>query len=574
MADNYVLGINTVYHEPAACLMKNGIVVAAAEEERFTRIRHGKEANPFSSWILPFHAINWCFSKEGITINEIDHVAFSFKPSIRLNKNISKYLKLLLTHKMSGIKKELIFGYFNSKLPMILQLYPPKWHEIKKRFIFKNNITKFHNVEHHLAHAASGFFCSSFKESAILSIDGIGEVATTLLAYGKNNQIKKVKEFYYPHSLGFFYEEITVFLGFQKNHDEFKVMGMAGYGKPTYYNQMKKLIKLKSNGGYEIKSLASKKLKNLFGEPRQYGTEITQRHKDIAASAQKVLEDTVLYMLDWLQTKTKSENLCITGGVGLNCLLNQKIVNQSKFKNIFIQPAANDAGTAMGAALYCYNYILGNKRNYSLKNAYLGPEFSNEEIKLRLNQRKIKYQYSENIAKECAKFISKGKVIGWFQGRMEWGPRALGNRSILADPRKKNMKDIINDIKGREDFRPLAPAIIEEKLSEYFEESKPSPFMLITYNIKKEKLDQIPAVVHVDKTARVQTVNKNDNPKFYELIKQFEKITKIPVVINTSLNYAGKPIVCNIEDALNCFYNSGIDILAINNFLIFKEKKK
>lgn len=578
----YILGINSAFHEPSACLVKDGIVIAAAEEERFTGIKHGKDANPFSSWILPFQAISWCLAKEGITINQIDNIAYSFKPSIRLVKKFPTILKWLANGKIAKIEKEFALFYFNSRIPLFLKQYSPKKQEIRKRFITTNyRKLQFHKVEHHLAHAASAFLCSPFKEAAILSVDGIGEITATLLAYGKGNSIKKIREFGYPDSLGFFYEEITEFLGFQRNHDEYKIMGLSAYGKPKYYNQLRELILLKPDGRYEVKInfekaslFGCRELKEILGPPRLWSTNITQRHKDIAASAQKILEDAILHILDWLYERTRSRNLCLAGGVALNCLMNQRIKEKSKFRNMFVQPASHDAGTALGAALYVYNCFLENERTYVMDHPYLGPEFTSDEIKSRLEESKVKYKISRNIAKECAKLISDGNIIGWFQGAVEWGPRALGNRSILADPRNCKMKDIINKIKNREDFRPLAPVILEEKLSQYFEEKTPSPFMLFTYHVKSSKKKKIPAVVHFDGTARTQTVNKEQNKLLYVLTEEFEKITGIPILINTSLNYARKPIVCTIEQSLDCFYNSGLDYLAMGNFLISKVNKE
>jgi carbamoyltransferase len=572
----YVLGINSVYHEPSACLLKDGILVAAAEEERFTGFRHGKEANPYNSWILPFNAINYCLEKENISINEIDHIAYSFNPKKRFLKRMPP---LLLKFKINKIKDESFLFYFNSNIKHFLRLYPPKCQRIRKRFIGSNK-SKVHFIDHHLSHAASSFFVSPFREAAILSVDGIGEVTSTFLGYGKNNKIKKIKNIAYPNSLGFFYEEITEFLGFQRNHDEYKVMALAAYGKPKYYKQLSKLIQLKNNGDYEIKIdfeknilFGCRELKNVLGKPRLWGSPLTQRHKDIAASAQKILGYTVLHVLNWLYHKTKSENLCLAGGVVLNCLMNSKIRDNTKFKRIFIQPAANDAGTSIGAAFFVYNSILNNKRSFVLKNVYLGPTYPNEEIRKKLLENKIHYKKYDNISKKCADLLSKGKIIAWFQGGMEFGPRALGNRSILADPRKRLMKNKLNRIKSREEFRPLAPVIKEEKLREYFTNSTKSPFMLFTYRAKKGVDKIIPSALHIDKSARVQTVNETDNPQLYSLLNEFEKITKIPILINTSFNYKGKPIVCTIEQALDCFYNSGIDYLAIGNFLISKSEE-
>lgn len=575
----YILGINAVYHESAACLFDELRLLGAVEEERFTGVRHGKESSPYAAWLLPFQAINHCLEKADITINDLEHVAYSFKPSKRLGGNLPRILNALLKGDLNPLQREFSYWYFNNQVTRFLTEAAPRKNSLRKRFLIAGKPNwKFHFVEHHLAHSASAFFPSPFDEAAILSIDGIGETSSTLMAAGTDNRIKKLREIFYPNSLGFFYEEITTFLGFQRNHDEYKVMALAAYGKPRYYDQLKKLITLKQDGEYEVSIdfrrpslFGAQELHKCLGAPRLWGAPLNERHADIAASAQKILEETVLHMVSWLRKSGESENLCLAGGVALNCVLTERIRHESGFKRVWIQPAANDAGTAMGAAQWIWHCTLNRPRQYVMTHTYLGPEFGDEKIEEQLLRSKIHYQRVPNVARQCAKLISQGKTVGWFQGRMEWGPRALGNRSIFADPRDPVMKDKLNYIKGREDFRPLAPAILEERVGDYFDCVEPSPFMLFARKVKPEKRNEIPAVVHVDGTARVQTVNKEQNSLFHELIWEFERISGIPMVVNTSLNYKGKPIVCTIEQAIDCFYNSGLDYLALGSFLIGKE---
>lgn len=564
-----ILGINSAFHESSASIIRDGEILTAIEEERLTGIKHAKKASPYASWILPFNAMNWCLKMAGLTLPEIDHIAYSFKPRLLLSE----------AKKDKCFSKEWCLFHLNKQIPKFLVEEAPINTEILKRFAILKPRYKFHFVEHHLAHAASSFFVSPFNEAFILSIDGIGEKTCTLMAIGRDTNIKKIKEIHYPNSLGFFYEEITKFLGFQRNNDEYKVMALAAHGKPKYYEALKKMVVTEPKGEYEIRIdfhcpsiMGIKELCDVLGPPRLWCAPITERHTNIAASAQRVLEDTVLHILDWLYKKTKTENLCLAGGVALNCVMNERIKSDSPFKNIFIQPAAHDAGTALGAALWAYNTILKHPRKFIMEHVYLGPEFNDVKIKRKLDFAKIHYCKSNDIAFDCAKLIANGKIIGWFQGQMEFGPRALGNRSILADPRDPDMKNKINKIKGREEFRPLAPSILEEAVGEYFECSEPSPFMLFARKMKLSKQKEIPAVVHIDGTARLQTVNKKQNPLFYRLIKEFSQITGIPLVVNTSLNYQGKPMVCTIEQAIECFYNIGLDNLALGSYLISKDR--
>jgi carbamoyltransferase len=564
-----ILGINGAFHESAAALIRSDETYYAAEEERFTGVRHAKKASPYGSWILPFHAINWCLKEVDITLDEVDHIAYSFEPQI-LKESIKRGERF---------SKEWFFQYFNKNIPGFLRNEAPLNLEMQKRFVTLESSPswEFHFVEHHLAHAASAFLVSPFDKAAILSVDGIGEKTCTLMAIGDDTEIKKIKEIQYPNSLGYFYEEVTKYLGFQRNNDEYKVMALAAYGKPKYYDLMRKLVDLKPQGEYTIKIdfkrhsiLGIKELCDLLGVTRHWESEIQERHMDIAASVQKILEDTVLHMLDWLYNETKLPNLCLAGGVALNCVMNERIRRDSPFKNIFVQPAANDAGTALGASLLVYHSILKRPKKFVMQDVYIGPAYSDEEIQMKLNSAKLSYRRSKDIARDCARLISEGNIVGWFQGRMEFGPRALGNRSILADPRNAEFRDVINKIKGRENFRPLAPSVLEEKAGDYFEDCFCSPFMQFTRKVKSSRKGEIPAVVHTDGTARVQTVNKSQNLLFYRLLEDFFQITGIPMVINTSLNYQGKSIVCTIEQAIDCFFNCGIDYMALGSYLLSK----
>jgi len=573
-----ILGINSTYQEPSACFLKDGHIIAAVEEERFNEVKHGKDSSAFGSWLLPFNAINYCLETENITINEVEHISYSFKPRIRLKRNIPYLLNCISVGKLNNVSKEVGYYYFNTRIPRFLLQFVPKQQSIRKNFIIQGKPQwDFHFVEHHIAHAASCFFVSPFEEAAILTIDGIGESTSTFLGLGTGNRIERLREFSYPNSLGLFYEEITRFLGFERSNDEHKIMALAAYGRPKYFNNLNKLIVLKPDGKYKINIdfrkpsfLCLKELNDLLGPPRLWGAKIDERHIDIAASAQKILEETVLHILKWLHHQTKTENLCMAGGVALNCVLNERIRIESPFKNIFIQPAANDAGTSLGSALWVWHVILNHQERNILDHIYLGPEIDGNQIEEALRFRKIPYIYFYNIAQKTAEEICDGKIIGWIQGKMEWGPRALGNRSILADPRDPGIKSRLNNIKGREQFQPVAPVILEEAVADFFECNEPSPFMLFARRVRPEKKNVIPGAVHVDGTARIQTVNKTQNPLLYELIREFEKLTGICLLVNTSLNAKAKPIVCFIDQVLDCFYNTPIDCLVIGHYFIEK----
>lgn len=446
--------------------------------------------------------------------------------------------------------------------------------------------SKFNFIEHHLCHAASAFFVSPFKEAAILTMDGRGESTTTLMAVGQENIIRKIKEINVPHSLGHLYAAITDYLGFKPFFDEWKVMGMSAYGKETYTKDFEDLLKLTVNGEFRLNLKyfcfhthgRSQWLSDLFlqkfGPKRNPEEPLQERHFDIAYALQRLIEKTGVELAQYLQVITGLENLCMTGGVVLNCLMNKKIIEQTKFKNFFFQPIANDAGTSLGSALYFYHQVLGKERNHSFASVYLGNEFDNGIIEEALKKRNVKYQLSPHIAKETARFIADGKIVGWFQGRMEAGPRALGNRSITVSPLDPKMKDRLNErVKKREFFRPFAPSVLEEKVHEYFvmPKNQLSPFMIVLGDVREDKRKIIPAVTHADGTARVHTVNRKVNPRFWELIAEFEKITGVPVLLNTSFN-ENEPIVCTPDHALDCFLRTEFDVLAIGDYLVVKRE--
>lgn len=563
----YVLGISCWYHDSAAALLKDGVVVAAALEERFTRKKHDNS--------FPKNAINFCLSFEGIKKEQVDYIVFYEKPLRKFER--------ILDMVVQAFPKS--FKQFYLSMPVWIN-ERLRLRKIIKKFGFKAKILF---VDHHLSHSGAAFLCSPFENAAIITIDGVGEYTTTRISLGKGNQIIPLREIQFPHSLGLLYSTFTAFLGFEVNEGEFKVMGLAPYGKPTYYEKIKKLIQIKDDGSFKLnmkyfaytysERMFSNEFIKLFGKPRKPNSEITERDKDLAASLQKILEEVIIKIAKHTKEITGQENLCIAGGVALNSVANGALLREKIFKNIFVQPASTDAGSAIGAALYFYNCYLNKKRCYEMKTDYLGPEYKNEEIIQILNEysiKGIKYEFMDykKLIKKTAGLLAENKIIGWFQGRMEFGPRALGNRSILANPNKKEMKDILNErVKHRESFRPFAPSVLEEYAKEYFKIDNKNtrwPFMLFVFPVRKNKQSIIPAVTHVDGTARIQTVSKENNSLYYDLIKEFYKIKKIPVVLNTSFNVRGEPIVMSPKDALETFLKTGMDYLVIGNYFISK----
>lgn len=571
----YTLGINAVFHDSSACIVKDGQLLAAVEEERFTHFKHGKRPIPFSTYELPFHAIDYCLNVAGITLKEVDEVAYSFDPYILLNEEhrSKTHISLPLEPSAYPTPEEWVSVwdplFISSVINAPRQLVDGWPHHLQPRFInCKQNSFRWNFVNHHLSHAASAFHASPFHEAAVLTLDGRGEKATTTYYLGRENDLLPISQVNLPHSLGLLYEQVTSYLGFLHSSDEYKVMALASYGKPEFINDFRSMITIHNNGQYTIDNV---NLEERFGPVRRKGAEFTQHHFNIAHSLQAVLQEKVLELTEWLHAYSKADNLCMAGGVALNCVLNAYLRDNSSFKNIWIQPAAGDAGTALGAALW----IDAKKRNaeprtFIMDDVYWGPSYTDESIEKFLQWAKVPYHKSENIAKETAKLLAQNKIIGWFQGRMEFGPRALGSRSILASPIDPAMQARLNEVKDREDFRPVAPVVLEEDAPDWFEGADYSPFMLFVYPVKSDKANLIPAVRHVDGTARIQTVNEDQHPEYYSLLKAFKEITGVPVLVNTSFNTLGKPIVCTPRDAIECFWSSPFDVLVIGSFIIKK----
>ena len=572
----YTLGINATFHDQAACLVADGVVVAAAEDERFTHIKHGKRPVPFSTWELPFHAIDFCLKQAGITLRDVTHVAYSFDPALLLGRwNKAATITLPLEPSAHPTPDEWAAAWDPLFLSSIVnaprQLVDGAPHHLKERFRGVRpgqEPYKWHFVPHHLSHAASAFHCSPYTKAAVLTLDGRGEKATTGYAVGDGNRLEWIGQVQMPHSLGILYEQVTDYLGFLHSSDEYKVMALASYGRPRYLAEFRDIVRLGANGQYTIHG---PELEGRFGPRRLRGGPLDEKHYDIAHSLQVVLEDTVLDICRWLHQATGSDNLCMAGGVALNCVMNARLRDRGPFRNIWVQPAAGDAGTAIGAALWTDAKERGtNERRYVMDHAFLGPEYTDAEIEEFLRWTKVPYRKLTDLAGEVADVLVQGKVIGWFQGRMEMGPRALGARSIIASPIHAEMQAKLNEIKDREDFRPVAPVVMEEHAGEWFKGATFSPFMLFVYDVPADKADKIPAVRHVDGTARIQTINRSQNPRYYDLLKAFRDRTGVPVLVNTSFNTRGEPIVCTPRDAVECFWTSPLDALVIGSFLLQK----
>jgi carbamoyltransferase len=594
-----VLGISAFYHDSAAAIIINGEIIAAAQEERFTRKKH--DAN------YPKNAINYSLKEACLKLSEVDYVVFYEKPFLKFERLLETYIGF----SPSGFKS------FSKSMPLWLseKLFQKNmlFNELKDQDNDFDNINKINFSEHHLSHAASAFFSSPYEEAIILTLDGVGEWATTTISIGKKNKINILKEINFPHSLGLLYSAFTYFLGFKVNSGEYKVMGLAPYGEPKFKDIiLNKLIDVKKDGSFRLNmdffnyatglAMTNNKFAKLFNmEKRNPEDNLLQIHMDIASSIQVVIEEIVLKIIRFLSKEFKLPNLCMAGGVALNCVVNGKILKEGLFKNIWIQPAAGDAGGALGAAQAFYYQELDNERkilkNDLMKGSYLGPQFTDDQVEEELGRYGANYKKltSDQIIIETAKLLSEEKAVGWFQGRMEFGPRSLGNRSIIADPRSEKMQKNLNlKVKYRESFRPFAPAILFEKVSEWFEINSESPYMLLVADVNKSKqlrvtdekknlfgIDKlnvkrsiIPSVTHVDYSARIQTVHKETNLMFYKLIEEFEKITKYPILVNTSFNVRGEPIVCTPIDAINCFMGTDLDILVCNNFILYKDDQK
>lgn len=567
-----VLGINNM-HDASAAIVVDGKVVAAAEEERFSRCKHHIG--------LPVNAIKYCLDEVGITIKDLDVVALSWRPWV-LRRRIFDALKSVSFSKRA----------FKAKARRGMGQMGNEWYQLftMKRLIerhFGKGNFKLHYIDHHLCHAVSAFYVSPFEKAAALTVDGAGEEDTTVFWACEGTELKRIASIKIPHSLGQFYAAITGFLGFKIQSDEYKVMGMAPYGKPRFADFFRnEVFDIREDGTFRINSrfldyhlarqgIFLEETIRVLGKNRLPDEEITNQHRDIAKSAQVVLEEVLFHMVNHLHNETKIDKLCLAGGVALNCVANGKLLENTPFSQIFIQPAAGDAGTSIGAALYVYHHYTHEPRRYQMRDAYLGPSYSNQECIDTLTEFGLSYKEltKEVLCSTIACLLSEGRLVCWFQGRMEWGPRALGNRSLLADPRRAEIRDIINlKVKQREPFRPFAPSVLEEKSYSYFGNTVPSPFMLFAFKVNPDRQKEIPAVTHVDGTARPQTVSKELNPLYWNLIKEFENRTGVPVLLNTSFNVQ-EPIVCSPKDAVACFLKTKVDYLVLNNLLIEQPSK-
>ncbi len=595
-----VLGISAFYHDSAAALVVDGEIVAAAQEERFTRIKHDSR--------YPYNAIQFVLDYSKLKLNEVDHIVFFEKPFLKFERLLESYLAFA----PKG------FASFSMSMPIWLRekLFQKKFlfDKLKQHDKNFNDIKKINFSEHHFSHAASAFYPSPFEEAIILTLDGVGEWATTTVAIGKKNKISMLKEIHFPHSIGLLYSAFTYYIGFKVNSGEYKVMGLAPYGRPKFKELiLKELIDLKEDGSFKLNmkyfnyvtglSMTNNKFSKLFGEKvRDPQKELlTQFHMDIASSIQAVTEEIILKLTTSIRKDTKIENLCMAGGVALNCVANGKILKKNIFKNIWFQPAAGDAGGSIGSALAFWHQELGKERTLiknsdGMKGSYLGPSFSDNQIEnifktLNANYEKLN---EDDLINNVVNELKDQKTIGWFQGRMEFGPRALGARSIIADPRSENMQKELNlKVKFRESFRPFAPSVLREDVNEWFDLNLDSPYMLLVADVKKNKqvemsekdkklfgIDKlnikrssIQAVTHVDYSARIHTVYKETNQKYFKLLKKFKEVTGCPLLVNTSFNVRGEPIVCSVEDSFRCFMGTNLDVLVCGNFILYKNKQ-
>jgi carbamoyltransferase len=571
----YILGINAYHGDAAAAIVKDGQLLAAVEEERFNRKKHCAG--------FPALAVRYCLDVAGICLDQVDHIGISRDPSAHLYKKI-----LFSLTKLASLS-----GLIAARLANAAKIRDLRQDLTRVLGVAASEEVQFHNVEHHKAHMASCFFVSPFDKAAILSIDGFGDFISTMWGVGQGNRIDVLGQVEYPHSAGAVYTATSQYLGFTKYGDEGKVMGLAPYGQAQYLSEFRDIIRTDNGGGFKLNldyflhhsegvdmtwddgsptigRMFSNRFIETFGPARSAGDSVTRHQEDIAASLQARLEEVGFHILNQLYEETKLNRLCLAGGVALNSVMNGKIPLHTPFKEVFIQPAAGDSGTAVGVCYHIYNMILNQPRSFVMEHAYTGPEFAEAQIEQALRQSGLSHRKLSNceLTEVAAQTIADGKIVGWFQGRMEFGPRALGNRSIIVDPRRSEMKDILNArIKKREPFRPFAPSILEERVGDYFEQTHPSPTMLMVYQVKRDKQSVIPAVTHVDGSGRLQTVSRETNPRYYQLIKDFEKLTNVPVVLNTSFN-EDEPIVCTPEEAVNCFQRTRMDVLFLGNYMV------
>lgn len=576
----YILGLNAYHGDSSACLLKDGKIINAIEEERIRRIKH---------WAgFPSESIKFCLKDAGITISDVDHITIGRNPSAHLGKKI-----------LSSLKKLANFQFIKDRVSNIKKVTSLKSEIAAGLGVSESSFrAEIKHIEHHRSHLASAFFVSPFEESAILSIDGFGDFSSTMIAVGKGNQIKVLDSVTYPHSLGIFYTAFTQFLGFPWYGDEYKVMGLSPYGEPKYVDRMKKIVRLLDNGLFELDEsyfihstegvamtwdngapfigrIYSDRMIKEFGQPRDKDETLTQYHKDLAASVQKHCEDVIFHILNHLQKRTGLKNICIAGGVAQNSVANGKVLQLTDFENIYIPSAGYDAGTAIGSALWHYHQILGMERKYFVRDAYFGAQYSDDEIERELKEAKVNYKRcssdSETI-EQTAQILADGAVIGWFQGRTEFGPRALGNRSVLVHPGRPDAKDLINSkIKRRESFRPFAPSILREYVNEYFEQEDDVYFMEKVFPIRIEKRNGLPAVTHVDGSGRLQTVHKDVSPKYYALIDKFREKTGMPILLNTSFN-ENEPIVNHPKEAIDCFLRTEMDAIVLENCIVTRNQ--
>jgi len=597
----YILGISCFYHDSAASLISDGEIISAVQEERFTRKKHDSS--------FPKNAINFCLKSNNLDLRDIKKIVYYEKPLLTFERLLETYLAVAPRGGRSFIAAMQVW----LKEKLFLKSELKKNFEIIQKSLVKDkevNIPELLFAEHHQSHAAAAFYPSPFEEAVILCMDGVGEWATTSAWIGKNNKLSSLWEINFPHSLGLIYSAFTYYCGFKVNSGEYKLMGLAPYGKPIYEKKIKEnLIDIKDDGTFKLNMtffmyhrgfrMTSKKFHALFGsKPRGKDDKLTQFHMDLAASIQSVTEEIIIKIARTLRKETGMKNICMAGGVALNCVANGKLIKEKIFDDIWIQPASGDAGSSLGAALIAWHEYFKKPRivniEDSMKGTYLGCRFSNREIINYLNKINASFKElkDEELFKQLAEILDEGKVVGWFNGAMEFGPRALGGRSIIGDPRNKKMQSIMNlKIKYRESFRPFAPSVLEEDVVSQFEIDKKSPYMLLVSQVKKElckkltakeenlfgieKLNipksELPAITHVDYSARVQTVSKKTNPRYYNLIKSFKKRTKCPLVVNTSFNVRGEPIVCTPQDAFRCFMRTEMDVLVLENQILFKK---
>jgi len=570
----YILGLSCYYHDASAALLKDGVIVAAAEEERFTRKKHDSS--------FPINAARFCLQSGGITSNDLAYVGFYEKPFLKMERVLSQHLEMFPRSLKTFLSS--IPSWVNEKLRV------PK--AVRKKLGYKGDILF---IEHHLAHAASTFLVSPFREAAIVTVDGVGEWTTTTYGVGKGNNITLQKEIVFPHSIGLIYSTVTAYLGFSVNNSEYKVMGLAPYGNMDprtneYYKKLRQVVDIKDDGSYRLDMsyfryhygdrMPSQKFCDLLGGPvEQKDATMAKRHQDIAAGVQLLTEEIMTKILIHVRKETKQRNIVLAGGVALNSVYNGKILRKTGFKKIWIQPNASDGGTSIGVASYIYNAILGHQRNFIQKSAYLGPSYTSSQIRDFLDERKVRYSRfnsEKEMVSSVASLLNANKVVGWMQLGMEWGPRALGARSILANPCNPAAKELLNaKVKHREPFRPFAPAVCEDDALTYFDCDDPIPeptdYMLMVYPVRKKWQKVIPSVTHVDGSGRLQTVRRDQNPRYYDLLKAFGKLSGVPILINTSFNIRGEPIVCSPYDAYKCMMGTGIDYLVMDTFLIARE---